>query len=112
MRVELPARMELGEDDLHARDLHLGMDVRGNSSAVVLHGGAPVLVEDDFDLVRKAVCRLVDRVVHNLPEDMVKPLAARRADVHAGTQPHRLEPFENGDVPRIIMICRHSYLEI
>ena len=41
---------------------------------------------------------LVDRVVDDLPDQVVQPGRAGGADVHAGPLAHRLEPFEDGDV--------------
>ena len=107
--VELAARMELRKDDLHARDLGLGVDVGGDAAAVVAHGSAAVLVKDDVDAVRIAVGGFVDGVVDDLPQNVMQPLAARRADIHAGAQAHRLQPFEDGDVPRVVMFA-HTFL--
>src|SRR4029450_3202460 len=41
--------------------------------------------------------RLVDGVVHNLPDEVVQTTLAGRADVHARTLADRLEAFEHGD---------------
>ena len=41
---------------------------------------------------------LVDRVVDDLEDQVVKAPRARRADVHARAQPDRLEALEDSDV--------------
>ena len=107
--VELAARVQLRKNDLYARNFGLGVDVGGDAAAVVAHGGAAVLVKDDVDAVRKAVGGLVDGVVDDLPQNVMEAFGARRADVHAGAQAHGLQPFEDGDVPRVVM-CAHTFL--
>ena len=77
MLIELAARMQLREYDLHAGDFGLGMDVGGDAPPVVLDGDAPVLIQADFDLVGIAVRRLVDGVVDDLPQNMMEPARAR-----------------------------------
>ena len=47
---------------------------------------------------RVAVHRLVNGVVEDFPDEMMKAGGADAADVHAGTLANRLEPFENRDV--------------
>ena len=115
MLVKLTARMELRENDLNARDLRLGMNICGNASSVVLNGGTAVLIDAHVDPVGIAVRRLVDGIVHDLPQDVMKPPCPRRADIHSGAQTHRVKSLENGNIARIIMIFfmpfRHSYLK-
>jgi hypothetical protein len=55
-------------------------------------------VKDDRDVRGVAVHRLVDRVVENLPDEMMQAGAPDAADVHAWALPNGLEPFENSDV--------------
>ena len=45
-----------------------------------------------------AVHRFVDRVVEDLPDEVMEAGRADAADVHAGPAPDGLEPFENGNV--------------
>ena len=59
-----------------------------------------VRVDGDLDLVALAGQRLVDRVVHDLVDEVMEAADARRADVHAGALAHRLEALEDGDVLR------------
>ena len=56
----------------------------------------------DVDRVGLAGQRLVDRVVDDLPHEVVQAARTRRPDVHAGSLAHRLETLEDGDVLRVI----------
>ena len=55
-------------------------------------------VDGDLDVVGLAGERLVDRVVHDLVDEVVEPALARRADVHAGPLADGLEALEDRDV--------------
>src|SRR3712207_9016131 len=46
--------------------------------------------------------RLVDRVVHDLVDQVVQPPHARRADVHPRTLADRLETLEDRDVLGVV----------
>ena len=54
----------------------------------------PSASSDHVDRVAVAGQRLVDRVVHDLPDQVVQATLAGRADVHTGTLADRLEAFE------------------
>ena len=93
--AELAARVQLGEDHLHAGHAQLLVDAHGDAPAVVEDGGGAVLVEGDADLVGVAVSRFVDGVVHDLPQQMVESLGARGAYVHAGTHTDRVQALHD-----------------
>ena len=58
----------------------------------------------DVDFVAIARHRFVDRVVHHFPDQVVQALLARRADVHRGTQSHRLQAAENFDRCSVVAV--------
>ena len=93
--AELAARMELGKDHLHAGHAQLLVDAHGDASSIVEHGGGAVLVQGHVDLVGVAVGRLVDGVVHDLPQQVVEPLGARGAYIHAGTHANRVQALHD-----------------
>ena len=66
-----------------------------------------VLVERDLDGLGVAVDDLVDRVVDDLPEQVVVAARVDAADVHAGALAHRLEPFEDRDVLPGVLALGH-----
>ena len=79
--LELPAGVEHGEDDLERALLRRRMLVDRDAAAVVLDGdGRAVGVQRDPDVRGVAVHRLVDRVVENLPDEVVEPGRADAAD--------------------------------
>src|SRR4051812_10986282 len=91
--------MERRVDDLERRLLVRRVLVDRDTATVIADGDArPVLVERDSDLLRVAVHGLVDGVVDDLPDEMVKAGAANAADVHARALTDRLEPLEDLDV--------------
>ena len=71
-----------------------------NASAVVLDGDGVVLVDRHVDVGAVARQRLVDRVVHDLVNQVVETLLADVADVHGGTLAHRFETFKDLNVRR------------
>src|SRR5918997_1517563 len=95
--VELAAGVQRGHDDLCgglAVLLHLA---DGQPAAVVGDGDGVVRVDGDEDLRAIPGQRIVDGLVHDLPNEMVKTPRPRRPDVHAGTAFDRLEPLEDLD---------------
>jgi hypothetical protein len=55
-------------------------------------------MEDDAHAVAVTGQSLVDGVVDDLIDKMVKPAWTRGTDVHAGTLAHRFQSLEDGDV--------------
>ncbi len=97
--AELAAAVELGEGDLDAGQLVLAVDVDRDAAAVVDHPAAAVGQERDVDAVAVAGHGLVDRVVDDLPDEVVQAGRTGAADVHAGPLPDRFEAFEDLHVP-------------
>src|SRR5690606_878089 len=64
--AELPARVELGVDDLDASQTGAGLDVHGHATAGVSHLDGVVGVEDHRDRVAVPAQRFVDGVVEDL----------------------------------------------
>ena len=76
-----------------------------------------------LDVVAVTGERLVDGVVDDLVDEMVKSADTGRADVHAGALANRLETLEDGDVvgavavfgavfPRRLRVVCHSFLPV
>ena len=103
--AELAAGVEHGEHDLGRRALLLLVHVHGDAAAVVGDRDGVVRVDRDLDVVALAGERLVDRVVHDLVDQVMEPADAGRADVHARALAHRLEALEDRDVLRAVA-CR------
>src|SRR5262249_59681791 len=83
--VELAAGVQRGEDHLQRALAGLGVGVDGDAPAVVGHGdGLAVRLQGHDDPRGVAVHHLVDRVVDDLPEQVVQPRFVDAPDVHAG----------------------------
>ncbi len=79
--------------------LVLGCLSTGNAAAVIRDGNRlAVFVQLDRDLGRVSIHRFVDRVVHDLPDQMMQSCHPDAADVHAGSFADRLKAFEGDDV--------------
>ena len=98
LAAELAAGVELRQHDRQRRQALLRHDVDRDARTVVDHRHGVVRMNGHVDRVSTSSERLVDRVVHHLVDEMMKPSRARRADVHARPQPDGLEALENGDV--------------
>lgn len=94
--VELAARVQLGHDHLDGRHpLRVHRD--RNTAAVVHDLDTAIGQQRDVDTRGVTRHRLVDRVVDDLPDQVVQTSLARGADVHTGPFTNRLEALENGD---------------
>jgi hypothetical protein len=101
--LELAARVELRHDDLGGGLPLLLVQVRGDAAAVVDDGDGVVPVDRDIDPVAEPGLGLVDRVVHDFVDEVVKPERRCRADVHRGALANRFEPLEDLDLARVVV---------
>ena len=92
--------MQNGQDDLNRGDLLLGMLVDRDAASVVGDGDGVVGVNGHLDMAAVTGQSLVDRVVHDLVNQVVETLLADVADVHGGTLAHRFETFKDLNVRR------------
>jgi hypothetical protein len=107
--VELAARVQHGQHHLDGGLLLHRVHADRDAAAVVDHPHAAVVLQDDLDAVGVAGHRLVDRVVDDLPDEMMEAALAGGADVHAGTLADCFQAFENGDRRRAVavLLLRH-----
>ena len=96
--VELPARVQLGHDDLGRAHAFGRVHADGDAASVVTHRHAAVGVNLDMDIVGMTGQRLVDAVVHHLVDHVVqtRPVVGV-ADIHAGPLANGLQSLENLD---------------
>ena len=74
------------------------VDSNRNTASVVLYGHRVILVDGDFDVVAGSRQGFVNRIVYDFVDQVMEPSRSRRADVHAGTLPHRFQTFQNLDL--------------
>ena len=97
--AELAARVQRGHHDLGRRlALVLRVLVDRDAAAVVGDAHAAVGQQRHVDARADAGHRLVDRVVDDLPDQVVQAGRAGRTDVHARPFAHRIEALEHLDV--------------
>src|SRR3989344_2908275 len=96
--AEFTARMEDGEHRLKRRDFRLGMDLYGNTAAIIGDADAISWEKRDFDVVAVAAHRFIARVVENLPDKVVQPGRAGRTDVHARAAADRFQALQNSNI--------------
>src|SRR4051812_38285130 len=99
--LELPARVQRGEDHLDGRLLVLRHRVDRDAAAVVLDGDGPrVLVQRDHDARGEPVDHLVDGVVDDFPQEVMVAGRVGAADVHGRALADGLEALQHLDVLR------------
>ncbi|MEN9862186.1 MAG: hypothetical protein RLZZ515_2668 [Cyanobacteriota bacterium] len=96
--AELAASVQHGEHRFERALAGAGVHVGGDATAVVGHGAAAVLIEDDEDFIAMAGERLVHRVVDHLVHQVVQTTGPGGADVHARAFAHRLQAFQHLDL--------------
>lgn len=89
--------MQHGQHDLDSRLLLGRDDVHGDTAAVVDDAYATVRKNRHVDGVRVPGQRLVDGVVDDLVDEVVKAALTGRADVHAGPLADRVQTLEDCD---------------
>ncbi len=95
--AELPTGVQHRQDDLDRRSALARDDIDRDAAPVVDDPYPTVGLEGDLDVIAVARQGLVDRVVHDFVDQVVKPPLARRADVHAWPLTDGFEAFEDGD---------------
>ncbi len=109
--VEFAAGMQLGHDDFSGRNALGWMDVGRNAAAVVTDGDGAIGVEDDDDAVAIASQSLVDGIVDDLIDHVVKAgTIIGVADIHAGPLANGVEALQHLD--RIRPRRRHSPVSV
>ena len=100
--AELPARVELGVDDLEAGEAGLRLLVDRDAATVVVDLGRVVGVQRHLDAGGGSGERLVDAVVDDLPQAVHEAPGVGRAEVHPGALAHRLEPLQDQEVGCVV----------
>jgi hypothetical protein len=97
LAVELASGVQHREHHLDGGPLLHRVHADRDAAAVVDDAHAAVILQRDIDARGVSGHRLVDGVVHNLPDQVVQTAFARGPDVHAGALANRLQPLEHSD---------------
>jgi len=101
--VELAASVELGHDDFHRGAAGL-VHLDGDATTVVGHLDGAVLVKYDVHLVRIAGQGFVDRVIDDLPHQVVQATRPGRTDVHTGALAHSFQTLQHGNRRCVVIV--------
>ena len=103
--LELAPGVKGGQDGGQGRLARAGVLRHGDAPPVVLDPAASVGQEGHNDAAGEPRHRLVHRVVHHLPDQMVETPRAGRSDVHAGPPAHGLQTRQDLDVLGVVTRC-------
>ena len=103
LAAKLTARVKNRHDDLKRRNAHLLVLINRNAAPVVLNSRGAILEQRHRDVVAVTGESLVNRVVDNLSEKLVKTALAVVSNVHSRSLPNGLKPFQNLNLSRVII---------
>jgi len=101
--TELPAGVQLGEDDLDAGQSRPGLDVDRDAPGLVMHRDAAVAGEGDLDLTAEPAEGLVDGIVDDLPQAVHQAAGVGRADVHRWAFAYGLQALEDEEMAGLVV---------
>ena len=101
-RSKLAAGVEFGEHHLES-GATIGLLVHRDTPAVVGDLDGAVLVQRNLDVRGEPSGCFVDRVVDDLPDEVVQAIGSGPADVHAGSFTDRVEALEDLDLGGVVV---------
>ncbi len=96
--IELAAGVEVGHNRLQGGLPRSRVLVDRDAAAVVLDDYRAVGLDADVDFVAEAGHRLVDAVIDDLVDEVVKAAGVSGAYVHAGAAAYSLQPLQDLDI--------------
>jgi hypothetical protein len=110
--VEFSAEFEHGHHALERGDFQIGVGFHGYPAAVVFDADRAVVVDRHGDFAGKARHHLVDRVVDDLVDQVVKSAGGGIRDVHAGPLADVLQVAEVFEVLGLIFGLTLGFMEL
>ena len=107
--AEFAAGMKLGEDHLHRRQTGLVVDADRHAAAVILNRHGIILMHRDFNMIADSGQGLVDRIVDDLIDQMMKASDTGCADIHTGTFANGFQTFQNLNLIGAIFLCLFAH---
>ena len=104
--AELAARVKDRENRLDAGKAAFGNDVDGDAAAIVLDGNRVSFVNRHDDVVAIAGEGFVDRIVDDLPHEVVEARRGGGGDIHARAFADRLKSLKDLKVARAVIRFR------
>ena len=110
--AELAAGVEDSKDHLQGGTASLGLDVHGDTAAVVGNGDGIAGIDGHGDIGAVARQGLVDGVIHNFVHQVMKSRLTGRADVHARALAHRLQALQDLDLRAAVLVLHLGGIEL
>ena len=111
--AELAARVQDRVNNCDSRQAGLLLHADRHAAPVIPDIDDVARQNLDVDAVAVTGKRLVDRIVHNLIDEVVQAARPRGADVHARALPDSLQPLENLNLVRtVIRIYMSHFIDI
>jgi len=79
------------------------MDFNGNTATVVFDGDTIVRMNSNGDVITVSCESLINRVINDFVNEMVKGFYIRAAHIHAGSAADGFKTFEDLDITCIVM---------
>ncbi len=108
--AELTTGMEDGENDFQSGLAGLGLDIHGDTTAVISDGDGIAGVNGDGDILAIAGQSLIDGVIHDFIDQMVQARRGRGADIHTGPFPDGFQTLQNLNLLRAVFLCYFRFV--
>jgi hypothetical protein len=113
--TEFTAGVEVCHDEFEGRDLVFGMDIDGDTAAIVLDGTGAIEVEGDGNIFAMTGEGFIDGIIDDFENAMMKAAFESIADVHIGAFTDTFEALEFLNFRRIVSVAgdgnlTHFYL--
>ncbi len=102
---EFAAGVEIRQNQLHRRDLELGMYIYRDTASIIFDRNRAVHMDRDYDLLAEAGQMLVDRVIQHLKHTMMQTVFIRVANVHSGALANSLQTLQFVNLGSVIFLA-------
>ena len=97
--IKLATSVQHRQHGFQCRFFSLGVLIDRNPATVIGHGDAlAIFVQLKRDLGRVAVHRFVDRVIQDLPDQVMQTRRTHAADIHPWSLANRFQALQDNDV--------------
>ena len=115
--VELPAGVEFRHHDFGGGYLFLGMKVSRNATPVIDNGYRVVDVDGHRDVGTMSRQSLINRIIDDLIDEVMKAVLTCRPDIHRGAETDGLEALQDLDVTGVVgfliaCVCHTSPVDL
>ena len=106
--VELSTRVQRRQDDTLRRHTLLVHPDR-DTTTIIAHGTCAIRGQRHPYISAVSCQMLIDRVIYDLVNQVIETTLSHRTDVHTRSHTDRLQPLEDRNTRRIILLChKHS----